>query len=776
MPSPQHLRLLTLLLVSSALIPAVPACAAAQVPASDTATEAPGAVTDTKTLKKTPAKTKEKETETTDARSSFQTNQAGIEDSLSNEEHIVVNARLDRQRAALQPATGATIYRFSRSDIEKIPGGDNAPLNAVLLQAPGVAQDSYGQIHVRGDHNEVQFRLDGVMLPEGMSVFGQALMTRFAHSMSMTTGALPGEYGFLQAAVIDITTKNGSADPGGEASVYGGARDYFFPSAQYGGHTGKWDYFATADFVHDRVGIENPTPKFNALHDLSNQYHFLGHLRYTADENTRISLTAGVSSAEYQLPNNPGQQRQFANPSFLDSALAQQVYGSVDSASLNERQRQITDFGILSLQKEMGKFSLQSSAIVRYSSLGYSPDPLGELVYNGMAQRAQRSVFSSGSQSDVTWRADPHHTVRFGYQAYVERTISKSDSTVYQQTGTDEDGNAVYDGQTVSIHDGTGRTGWVYGLYAQDEWRPVKGLTINYGLRFDGVDEYTHSKQVSPRLNIVYQPWHGGAFHIGYSRYFTPPPFELIGSTQLNKFANTSGAPGTFQNTTVKAERDHYFDAGFSQELLPGWHASVDGYVKLAKNLIDEGQFGSPILLSVFNYRRGQVHGYEFSTDYSHGPFSVYGNFAWSRAIGKDITTAQWNFDPDDLAYIQHRWIHLDHDQRWTASAGGSYTAFYKTGHPLRLSATMVYGSGLRMDGLTPNGASVPQYATFNLSVVQSFNDLFHVSFLKRTQLRLDVTNLFDKRYELRDGSGIGVGAPQYGLRRTILTGISQRF
>ncbi|MFW7266462.1 TonB-dependent receptor [Gluconacetobacter sp. Hr-1-5] len=694
----------------------------------------------------------------------------------TNEEHIVVNAHLDVTRAALQASTGATIYRFTRRDIETIPGGDNAPLNSVLLQAPGVAQDSYGQIHIRGDHNEVQFRLDGVELPEGMSVFGQTLMTRFAHSMSLTTGALPSEYGFLQAGVIDITTKTGSADPGGAVSIYGGARDYFFPSLQYGGHAGKWDYFATADFVHDRVGVENPTPDFNALHDLTNQYHFLGHLRYTADENTRISLTAGVSNAEYQLPNNPGQQRQFANPSFLDSALSQNLYGSVDSASLNERQKQITDFGILSLQKDIGTISLQSSAVVRYSSLGYSPDPLGDLVYNGIAQRAQRSVFSSGSQTDVTWHANAQHTVRFGYQIYVERTISKTDSTVYPQTGVDEDGEAVFGDQPVSIHDGNGRTGWMYGLYAQDEWRPVRNLTINYGLRFDGVDEYTHSKQVSPRINIVYQPWHGGTFHAGYSRYFTPPPFELLSGAQLGKFANTSAAPATFQNTTVKAERDHYFDAGFAQEILPGWHASFDAYVKLARNLIDEGQFGSPIILSAFNYRRGQVHGYEFATNYEHGPFSVYGNFSWSRAIGKDINTAQWNFDPDDLAYIQHRWVHLDHDQRWTASAGGSYTAFYRTGHPLRLSATMVYGSGLRQDSDIPNGGVIPQYATFNLSAVQSFQDLFHIPFLKRTQLRLDVINLFDKRYELRSGSGIGVGAPQYGLRRTILTGIEQRF
>ena len=693
------------------------------------------------------------------------------------EEHIVVNAKLDRQRAALQPSTGATTYGFSRKDIETLPGADNAPLNSVLLQAPGVTQDSFGQIHVRGDHNEVQFRLDGVALPEGLSVFGQTLMTRFAHSMSLTTGALPSEYGFLQAGVIDITTKSGSADPGGELSIYGGARDYFFPSLQYGGHAGKFDFFVTGDYVHNRVGIENPTPDFNAIHDLSNQYHYLGHFRYTLDPQTRISLTTGVSNAQYQLPNNPGQQRQFANPSYLGSALGQTNDGSVDSASLDQRQKEITDFAILSLQKDIGsRLSLQTSGVVRYSSLGYSPDPLGDLVYNGIAQRARRSVFSSGSQTDATWRAAPTHTVRFGYQVYVERNVSKTDSTVYPQSGYGEDGEPVFSPDTISIHDGEGRTGWMYGLYAQDEWALLPNLTVNYGLRFDGVDEYTHSKQVSPRINIVWRPWKGGTLHVGYSRYFTPPPFELVGGTQLARFAGTSAAPATLQDSTVKAERDHYFDAGYAQEILPGWHASVDAYVKLAKNLIDEGQFGSPIVLSAFNYRRGQVHGFEFATDYQRGPLDLYGNFAWSRAIGKDIVSAEWNFDPDDLAYIRQRWIHLDHDQRWTASAGASYRFWYRSAHPLMLSGTMVYGSGLRSDGAVPNGDSVPAYATFNLAAVQSFDNLVHLPHVGRTQFRLDVINLFDKRYQLRSGTGIGVGAPQYGLRRTILAGISQRF
>ncbi|MGI4976235.1 MAG: TonB-dependent receptor [Janthinobacterium lividum] len=677
-------------------------------------------------------------------------------------EVAVTARRLDAARSAIQPGLGATTYEFGRRAIESIPQGDNAQLSQVLLQAPGVAQDSFGQLHVRGDHNEVQYRLDGVQLPEGLSVFGQALEGRFAHSLSLITGALPAQYGFLTAGVVDITTKSGTTDPGGTLSIYGGARDTLQPSFAYGGRSGAIDFFATGDFLHTRVGIENPTGSFNAVHDLSNQQHGLAHISGLIDPDTRVSLIAGFSNDFFQVPNNPGQ-----TPSL---GLSVDGASTFDSARLTQHQREITDFAILSLQHHAGPLDVQTSAFSRTSSLYYSPDPVGDLLFNGVAQTAARSVWSSGAQTDASLRVDGQHTLRAGFQVFAERNIDSTDSTVLPAPGGGGTDAASF--SAFAIHGGQGTTGLIYGLYLQDEWRILPRVTLNAGLRFDRVDEFTHEGQVSPRVNAVWRPTDTTTVHAGYARYFVPPPFESVGGAAVAAFSGTSTAAEVTQDSTVRAERDNYYDLGIDQVLARGLRVGLDAYYKDARDLIDEGQFGAPIILTAFNYARGQVHGVEASGSYDRGPVSLYANAALSRAIGRDIVSSQFNFSADDLAYISHRWIHLDHDQRWTGSAGAAWTVFGRSTSPARLSADLVVGSGLRADGDVPNGRALPGYATVNLSAVQTLD----VGFGRGTQLRLDVINLLDSRYEIRDGTGVGVGAPQYGLRRTILGGLLQRF
>ena len=135
----------------------------------------------------------------------------------------------------------------------------------------------------------------------------------------------------------------------------------------------------------------------------------------------------------------------------------------------------------------------------------------------------------------------------------------------------------------------------------------------------------------------------------------------------------------------------------------------------------------------------------------------------------KNINSAQFNFAPDELAYIQNNFIHLDHDQTWSGSAGGAYTFNQDSTRPTRVSADLLVQSGLRASTATvPNGVALPTYATVNLSAVQQLRP--------GTQLRLDILNMADATYQIRNGTGVGVGAPQFGIRRTILAGLMQRF
>ena len=227
------------------------------------------------------------------------------------------------------------------------------------------------------------------------------------------------------------------------------------------------------------------------------------------------------------------------------------------------------------------------------------------------------------------------------------------------------------------------------------------------------------------------------------------------------------------QNDPVRAERSNYFDLGVSQVVIPGLTVGVDAYYKLAKNLIDEGQFGAPVILTAFNYAQGRVDGVQFTASFDRGPWSLYGNLAYSRAMGKNIVSAQFNFAPDELAFISQNFIHLDHDQLWTASAGAAYTLNSDTSHPTRLSVDALVQSGLRASTATiPNGVALPTYGVVNLSVVQKLD----TGVGRGTELRLDVLNVGDAVYQIRDGTGVGVGAPQFGLRRTVLAGLTQRF
>ena len=681
-------------------------------------------------------------------------------------EIVVTAKRLDAARATIQPQIGASVYVIDSKAIAALPGGDNTALSQVVLQAPGVAQDSFGQLHIRGEHNGLQYRLDGVILPEGLSVFGQTLNPRLADKVELITGALPAQYGLRTAGIIDITTKSGVYQTGGSVSVYGGSHGQIEPSAEYSGSSGSLNVFASVSYLHDDLGIESPDASGTPLHDTTDQFNGFAYLEDVIDPSTRVSLILGTSDDGFQIPNRPGLTPSLVFGPDGDQPLVVDGRTTFPSADLNESQREITHYGVVSYLHTTDALTGQVSLFARYSTLTFVPDPLGDLLFNGIAENAYKRDIAGGVQAEGVYHLGAAHTLRGGVIAEIDRATSQTSSQVI---ALDPVTHSQLSDQPETIVDASAQTAKTVSLYLQDEWKLLEGLTVNYGLRFDEFSGFRNENQLSPRVNLVWLPFAGTTVHAGYARYFSPPPFELVGAESVSKFNNTTAASEVATDTTPFSERANYFDVGVSQKLGRALTVGIDSYYKTSDNLIDEGQFGAPIILTPFNYATGRQYGVEGNASYNSGPLTTYASFAYAKAQGEAIVSSQFNFSAADLAYIADHFIYLDHDQTYTASAGVSYLW-----RGTRIGGDLIYGSGLRAtgpDGI-PNGGHLPGYIQVNLSISHRFN----TTRWGGVELRVDLINAFDRVYEIRDGSGVGVGAPQFGPRRGVFAGLTKDF
>src|ERR1035441_3263573 len=413
-------------------------------------------------------------------------------DTSSLADIVVTSQRLDEGRSHIQTQTGASTYTVDAAVIAAMPGGQNTPFNQVVLQMPEVAQDSFGQYHIRGEHNGLQYRVNGVILPEGISVFGQSQDARFVSSVSLITGALPAEFGLRTAGIIDITTKNGLTAPGGAVSIYGGSHSTVEPAFTYGGGAGTFSYFVTGDFLRNDLGIESPDGSSTPIHDQTTQYHGFGYFEDILDSANRISLMMGSAVGKYQIPNLYG----------VEPSLGYTVNGisTYPSQNLNENQREVTQFGALSWLYSEGAIDVQTSVVARYSSLTFVPDFPGDLLFTGVAQNAFKQNVAYAAQSDAAYHLNEDNIIRAGLFVQTDHAVSNTSSAVLL---TDNAGVPLSDVPTTLIDNG-GKTEWIYSAYLQDEWKIIPTVTINYGLRFDRFTAYTSDNQTdrkSTRLN-----------------------------------------------------------------------------------------------------------------------------------------------------------------------------------------------------------------------------------------------------------------------------------
>ena len=340
------------------------------------------------------------------------------------------------------------------------------------------------------------------------------------------------------------------------------------------------------------------------------------------DESTRFSLISAASYGAFQIPNNPNQM-----------PLGNFGPANYNSLSLNENEYDTYVVNIASLQKKGTDGDTQFAVFSRYAKINFVPDVFGDLVFNDVASNVTRESLLNGVQSDTSYNLNSAHTLRGGFAVTEEQTNVNNISTVLPVDPV----TGAISPTPFAIDDPNSKLGWNIGGYIQDEWKLTRELTLNVGLRFDQLYQYVNANQFSPRVALVYKPFDGTTFHAGYARYFTPPYQAQAYSSNIALFTNTTNQPEVPLADPVKPERSNYYDVGVDQVVLPGLTVGLDAYYKDARDMIDDGQFGSAVVLTQFNYAEGYSEGGEFKLKYTNGNFKAYANFSYNITEAKNV-------------------------------------------------------------------------------------------------------------------------------------------
>ena len=684
---------------------------------------------------------------------------------------VYVTVEVPRLRHA-QSDTGAATKRTGE-DMKKFGGGGGDVKNVTKTTA-GVAEDSAGQQHVRGEHTEITYVVDGIPLPDTLSGRqGAIVVPSTIQSVDVILGGFAPEFGIQTAAILDITTlpraSRASTELGLEFGDFGTRNGQLTAVGPLGS---KLSYVLNLASNNTNRISEPQQPDNETAHNRGSDQNLYAKFTYMASPRDRLSMTLSSNPATHQIGNRTGLPDSFA--------AAGQGYGF---QGLRNRDGSVAGFDLSSgspvgsaamvlLSQQDAKMDIDSKETNEFATLSWRHQfsdltvgnvglvflHAGEDVTNGNPKvDALNLPVDSSIEFNPTASRNVHHVQLSGSLASKQGAHSLKAGFVFdRQTGVESyqiapasqlalDGlyatapnlvptghltgeNDVY-GNPVYLADSASspkltveREGHYLGGYLQDTWKLSPHFTANYGFRFDqyyqkqnlGQDPVSLSL-VSPRLNLSYALDSKTVLRGSYDKLFNTPPL----------------AQGAILGQPITPPVVDQFDLGIEKQLTPNQTVKLAYYAKQIQNQIDVGLLlsGSEIgLYTGVSLEHGGVHGVEFSYDVS-APGGIgwdgYFNYTYSAAKpnGKDNTGA----DVGDFN---------DHDQRQTVGLGLSYTL--KSG--AAAAVTVQHGSGLASSIVPPSESRTPR-TSVNLHL--STGDRL---FSGRGGLSLDVTNLFDKR------------------------------
>lgn len=605
---------------------------------------------------------------------------------------VTVNTRLSPRAVQLQELTAMASpiaidtrtgdQTFKQSDYQ---GAPTATTSQIIQQSiAGAVRAPTGEVHIRGQHAEYTYYIDGLPVPPGISgSLNELFDPSVVNHIDFQTGGWDAEFGRRNAAIVRVDTKVPTGPFHASLTGYAGNYASNGQTVTLSGNQGKWGFFVAGtrqgtDLRREPIVADtDASGHITALHNYANDGQDLfafGKLQYVATDHDLINLDVNLSRSRFATP--------------FDSSA-----GIID-----DRQTDINHFVNLSYQhRSVGGAHPGSEAFAgvyyRHGALDYVPGASDDPTFFFFPDETKayniaeaRSFNIVGLKADYLFKSSERFSLKGGID------ISKTT------------GSEAFSTTDVSGQPGPFSNSPLHGndeaVYLQSVLQPSERIEFRIGARYDrhgyplSATNDTVASQVSPRFRVNFYPDGSNTVMLYYGRLFVPTNTEDL------RAITSAAAGGEASGQPTVPERDDFFEIGLIHRFPVGVVAKISAYRKNSSPGIDDTQLPGSAITTDVNIEDVHITGFEAVVEVRpSGPLSGFLNLALNHAYGTGAITGGFlNATPPAQPFD------LDHDQRFSGVLGLTYSS-----GPWLVTATGISGSGLT-NGVTPNAPGVPGY------------------------------------------------------------------
>jgi hypothetical protein len=537
----------------------------------------------------------------------------------------------------------------------------------------GAVRAPTGEVHIRGQHGEFTYLVDGIPIPLG--VFGglnEVVDPKVISRVTFITGGFPAEYGGQITGLMDIQNRVPTGQFHLDASAFIGsyltsnsdslgnkvgtfkAVNSSGQSLSFSDHIGKLGYFISASLQETDRRIDQPVTQL--FHDHGSDNFFYGKFDYLLNDNDFLTANLNFSNTLTQVPYDPSNGYAADDQHSYNAFQTLSFYHTINSSSDRET-------------------NLFIGAFAREGGLNLIPnvnDTAGRIFLNNDSTQSyavdqDRSFSTFGFRTKYDQSLSHQFKYAFGFN--YSYTTGTENFRFFNTSGNEQ----------IIISD---LSGYDLGAFAESEWHPYEWTRLEYGIRYDihSTPTIPVQYQLVPRIKWNFFLNESNSFSLSYSRLFMPTNIENLGAVAAQLVNNNNASPAL-------PEKDDLYEIAFMRNWKNGFTTKLAGFLKNSSPGLDDQTLGSSTIRVEVNINEIKVRGIELALTYSNPstPFSGYINSSIIHAYGTGPVSG--GFLPANSSASV---FDLDHDQRLSAVVGLNYQP-----KDLFVNLTGIYGSGL---------------------------------------------------------------------------------